>query len=643
MRITLLQISVMLCLFFSKQAFSQQNYWLKIHINPTDSLPLGNKSESSFSGKDSCIAKAYSFSSSDSCIVTTYAFSSKDSCIAKAYSLPNALKEKGFAAASLDSVWDKGDTVHALVYVGPLFHWGEFKVSGYNSSSDSASASRNGYDASAFSSSSGSVLPDSLFPKPGDLFLPSQIKKIGEEWIAMQENSGYPFASFSLDSLHFENITTVSAQLNFNKGYSYKIDSIHNEGSLKISKKFLSNYLRLPSGSPFSKSQLEFASANLQLLSFVTQVKEPTVLFTPTGATLNTYLHAKKINQINALIGFMPSTGSNTKMQLTGEVNLLLVNSLASGETIGFNWQQLQKKSPRLNLLYKHPFIFNSAWDVFTSFNLLRKDSSYLNLHWQLGAAKRVSSTNTASIFLNSFHSSITEGGLDLATVIQQHKLPTIADMKNTSIGLEFNSNKTNSLLNPSSGTVLSFMGMAGIKKIIRNNDILNLKDPANPSFKFSSLYDSVAASDFSLKVTASAAHYFPLSKSRQTLKLTLNTGLLQQKNYSFNELFQLGGFKLLRGFDEESQYLRAYSIATAEYRLLTGEKSYFFGFFDGGWGQSSANAQLQSHSYFAGGLGINLETKAGVLNLAWATGKKDSSPLDIKASKIHVGYINYF
>jgi outer membrane protein assembly factor BamA len=592
MRVTLLQISVMLCLFFSKQAFSQENYWLKFHVAPTDSIPLGIK--------------------------PLQPFKLKDSCIAKSYRLPIELKEIGFAAASLDSIWDKGDTVHALIYVGSLFHWGTITVKG-------------------------DYVSSALMPKRGDLFLPSQIKKIGEDWISLQENSGYPFASYSLDSLQFENTSTVSAKLNFNRGFSYKIDSIHNEGTLKLSKRFLSKYLQLPLGAPYSKLKVDLAGANLSHLPFVNQINFPTVLFTPTGATLNTYLNAKKLNQINALIGFMPSSGGDNKMQLSGEVNLLLTNALGVGETIGFNWQELQKKSPRLNLLYRHPFIFNSPWEFFTSFNLLRKDSSYLNLHWQAGIAKRISTTNSASVFFNSFHSSITEGGLDLTTVLQQHKLPAISDIRNTSFGVEFSSNKTNNLLNPSSGTSFSFMGMGGLKKLIRNNDILNLKDPANPAFSFSSLYDSVAASDFSLRTTVMASKYFPFSKKHQTLKLSVNAGYLQQKNYSFNELFQLGGFKLLRGFDEESQYLRAYSIATIEYRLLTGEKSFFFGFIDGGWGQSSINAMNQGHRYLSGGLGINLETKAGILNLAWASGKKDSSPFDIKASKIHVGYINYF
>ena len=33
---------------------------------------------------------------------------------------------------------------------------------------------------------------------------------------------------------------------------------------------------------------------------------------------------------------------------------------LGAGETIGLNWQQLQVKSPRLNIIYQHPYLFNT-------------------------------------------------------------------------------------------------------------------------------------------------------------------------------------------------------------------------------------------------------------------------------------------
>ena len=109
------------------------------------------------------------------------------------------------------------------------------------------------------------------------------------------------------------------------------------------------------------------------------------------------------------------------------------------------------------------------------------------------------------------------------------------------------------------------------------------------------------------------------------------------------NELFQLGGYRLLRGFDEESQYLSQFAIATAEYRYLVGQNSFFYVLADGGWGRNNALNAGQSYTYFGTGLGLAFETKAGIFNLAWAVGKRNDAAFNLRQSKIHFGFVNYF
>jgi hypothetical protein len=96
----------------------------------------------------------------------------------------------------------------------------------------------------------------------------------------------------------------------------------------------------------------------------------------------------------------------------------------------------------------------------------------------------------------------------------------------------------------------------------------------------------------------------------------------------------------MLRGFDEESQYLSQYAIATLEYRYLIGQNSNFFAFTDGGWGRQTK--QL-TNTYLGTGLGLSFETKAGILNLIWAIGKRDDTEFNLRQSKLHFGFANYF
>lgn len=124
---------------------------------------------------------------------------------------------------------------------------------------------------------------------------------------------------------------------------------------------------------------------------------------------------------------------------------------------------------------------------------------------------------------------------------------------------------------------------------------------------------------------------------------MAVNGGLFQSGNIFRNELFQIGGYKLLRGFDEESQYLSQYGVGTAEFRYLVGQNSFFYAFTDVGWGRNNSQNIKASYRYFGTGLGLAFETKVGIFNLAWAVGKRSDLEFNLRQSKIHFGFVNYF
>ena len=105
--------------------------------------------------------------------------------------------------------------------------------------------------------------------------------------------------------------------------------------------------------------------------------------------------------------------------------------------------------------------------------------------------------------------------------------------------------------------------------------------------------------------------------------------------------MFQIGGFKLLRGFDEENIFTNAYAVASAEYRYIFGERSYFFGFTDFGIAQNKNLNQTNNYLGFGGGMA--LETKQGNLQVSLALGKENNSPINFREAKIHIGIVNNF
>jgi hypothetical protein len=231
--------------------------------------------------------------------------------------------------------------------------------------------------------------------------------------------------------------------------------------------------------------------------------------------------------------------------------------------------------------------------------------------------------------------------GINSAAIIQSKKLPAEIDVNSINLGVTYEINTTDYRLNPRKGIEFTITSSAGTKSIRKNNLVLELKDPYNPSFKFESLYDTLKQNAYQLRIQGLVSQYFTLGK-QSTIKLAMQGAIYQSASYFRNELFQVGGYKLMRGFDEESQYVSQYAIGTLEYRYLIGLNSAFFAFFDGGAGKHLLET-TKYHQYLGTGLGLSFETKAGIIQLAWAVGKREDVAWKLKQSKIHVGFVSYF
>lgn len=550
-------------------------------------------------------------------------FQNKETAAEYINNLPETLAIKGFAASSIDSVLYDSMEAFVRIYLGSKYKWGKI----ITDSIPENVLDNTGWNEKEFEN------------KEIDF---SSLQRQQQKIIEYYENNGYPFAQVSLKNIEIKN-DTITAHLEARQGPLYHIDSIRIFGKVKIKKSFLEHYLGISNGSLYNNQKLQQINKQIQQLPFLQQQQAWDITMLGTGATLNLYLESKHSSQINVLIGFVPASTITGKAQITADVHLDLKNSLGTGESILLNWQQLQPQSPRLNLAYSLPYIFNSNFGIDLSFDLLKRDSSYLQLNGILGLQYIISSSKTFKIFYENEQNYLLAGGIDTNQIIYTKKLPANIDVSSGNLGIGYHFVNTNYRLNPRKGNEMDIIATAGIKKTSKNNDIVNLKDPSNPSFDFNSLYDSIKAKTYRFKIVAEGAHYFPIGKA-STLKTAASIGFLQSPQNFQNELFRIGGYKILRGFDEESIYANKYLVLTEEYRYLVGTNSYFFGFSDAGFTKTNFNTTNYSNSFISGGLGLEFETKFGLLNLSYAIGKRNDVPFDIRnSSKIHFGYINYF
>jgi len=273
-------------------------------------------------------------------------------------------------------------------------------------------------------------------------------------------------------------------------------------------------------------------------------------------------------------------------------------------------------------------------------FDLFKKDSTFLQVNGQVGLQYLLSANQKGKFFVQWQNSFLLANGVDTNQVKATKKLPVNIDVSTASFGVDYEWLKTDYRLNPRSGNEIKITASVGIKNLKRNNDILSIKDPA---FNYASLYDSLKERSYQFRIKLMAAHYFPLRK-QSVFKTAINVGVYNSQSIFRNELFQIGGYRLLRGFDEESIYATQYAVATAEYRIRVSLNSYFFGFVDGGMVKNKYQNINLNNTFISTGLGMALETKLGLLNISYAIGKRDDVKFNIReASKIHFGYVNYF
>lgn len=537
-----------------------------------------------------------------------------------ANALPQLLSTNGYLLASIDSTWQVADTLNIQLFVGLKYNWVALTENGI----DEILLERIGYKQKDFVNKTFNI---------------EAIDILKEKLLKIYENEGYPFAKVFLDSVKIKD-DSISAKLSVYKLMLYKIDSIKNFGKLKLNDKFIQRFLSIKNGSSYNIDKLKDVDRRMQELAFVEVVSPSSLNMLSTGAVLNLNVNNKRSSEASAIIGFLPSANNTGKLQITGDANVDLKNVFGGGEGLLFKYQALQPKSPRLNMGFDKPYIFNSAFGVGVLFELFKKDSTFLLINAQANIKINLSKYQSAKFLIQIQNNSLLPEGIDTNRIKAQKMLPDIIDVASTNIGFSYEYSKTNYKFNPIKGNEVNLTTFIGIKNIQKNNDIVAL---FSPGFDFNTLYNDIALKSYQLRVKLAATHYFPLSKT-STLKTALNTGLYNSPSIFRNEVYQIGGYRLLRGFDEESIYATKYAVITAEYRALLSLNSYFFTFIDAA-ATDTKYQNIQTNNFFtSAGLGILYETKAGLLNLSLAIGKRNDVPFKLnQASKIHFGYINYF
>jgi outer membrane protein assembly factor BamA len=537
----------------------------------------------------------------------------------KVNSILTELRRQSFLACSADDIQFIDSIARVKLYLGDKYQWANIHI-----------------DSQMMRMLQELERPFSF--QSGEKISPISLSKDFERIITLLENNGYPFAQASMTEIKVVD-GQIEGSFNLNRNKLILFDTINLTNGALVSPKYLHRYLNLEAQSPYSKEKLLSIKKKLRQVPFLQLQSDPTVKFIGEKAIINLDLQKKNASRFDFLFGILPST-NNGESSLTIAVDLTadLVNKFGYGEQFFVMFQQLREEAQELELAFNFPFVLDTPFGLDTRFELFRNADQYIELETDLGIRYLFGGNNYLKVFWNFNSSRLLE--IDSLSVLNSRELPQQLDVRYTAGGLELAWQNLNYAFNPVKGFDINIRSAAGFKKIIQNNEIQGL---SNDFVDFSSAYDSLNTNAFQFKIESYLAYYFPVGK-RSTIKSFFHGGLIIAEDATYsNELFRIGGHKLLRGFDEESLLADFYSVAGLEFRLLLAENSYLsLPFIDFGLIKNNSMEDEWNTVMGMGG-GLHFETNAGIFSFSVAVGRQEGSPIDFGSTKAHFGYVSLF
>lgn len=464
-----------------------------------------------------------------------------------------------------------------------------------------------------------------LETKAGAIFSQAVLERDIAAILTMYGTIGYPFASVFTDSISIaDSAGNLNLSLRISEGAKFFINEIKITGNTQTKAEVILREARFQQGDVFNQTKIEKFRKRLERLQLFSAVAEPQLYIT-SGVVSDSLLGGLLVevkegnsNQFDGVAGYVPkqTTGSSGGY-FTGNIFIGMRNLFGTARKTIIRWQRETEKTQELELQYSEPWIFSIPLNAGLEFLQRKQDSTYIK-----------------TILQTKFDYAVTEEfniglGAAIETIIPSADLSrfTVFESETDFISGELFFDTRDNPLNPSSGVRYGTAFQQGTKTI---------KGPA--------LYLSLAPErKFSVRRWNVDAEIFTPAFFRQVLAAGIHGRQISSSHLELSDLYQFGGTNSVRGYRENQFSASQLVWMNLEYRFLTGRASSFFGFFDAGYFVRPSDALLgitkQEQIIYGYGIGTNVESTLGILNISFALGRGDS----FSQGKIHVGLINSF
>jgi Omp85 superfamily domain len=331
------------------------------------------------------------------------------------------------------------------------------------------------------------------------------------------------------------------------------------------------------------------------------------------------YLEKKKANYFNGILGLRPNELTG-KVNITGDAEVKLVNTLNTGEEFYLNWRKLQPQTQDLTVRTSLPYLFSTPFGAEGEIRIYRRDSTFSSVKTNAGVVFNFGGSDRLKLFVEKNLTS---------TLASYTTAAALGNVNTTLYGLALHKEKLDYIYNPRKGYSTQLDLATGTRKVGDNNQNETPSGAAN--------------TDRTINRALYAMEYYIPTWKKQCIRFASQGATMIASAIFDNESFRVGGLRTFRGVNEESIFATTWAMASVEYRLLFEENSALYLFADQSWYEKKTVNQFVTDTPLGFGAGINFETNAGIFTFNYALGKQFDAPILIRNAKISFGFRNVF
>ena len=421
-----------------------------------------------------------------------------------------------------------------------------------------------------------------------------------QDLVRYYQNTGFPFVKVQLDHFSIQD-ELLYADLIIIRNKKRFINKVLVKGYSNFPRSFIRYDFGIKPPKIFNQDQIETITEKINGIPFVSEIKKPELLFKKDSTLLYLYLKKVKSNKFDGLIG-MVSSEKSKKIQLTGYLNLKLLNILNFGEDFELSWLSNGQESQNLAVKTSLPYLFQTPLSSNYHFTIFKKDSSFISITHNLNLDYAINTSQVAGVSIKNLQSNsikLTDNQTDYQDITAHY------------YGLYYRYIKT------------------------YNHPIFKTKMRVYTSF-----LKGKRNKEKQNSLSAEIDLLLPVNK-KNMITIKGRSKLLLSDTYYINEMYRIGGSNSIRGFDEQSIFVDKYVYTNLDYNYLINTHTYLSVLSDIG----IANNPIDTLQYalYSFGMGYTTQTKIGFIGIQYAIGNTTNTHFSFNNSKIHLKLSQYF